>query len=90
MCKEIILHIEKFSCFVLKQVVTLATTDLALRLYFGCTANTFCFGSGRLPVQLNYSERQHTVISFSKHKPEFLRQTPICHVLPLVIFNPKS
>lgn len=72
------------------RLLHLATTKLAVVLYFGYTVNTFWFDSGRLPVKLNYDECQHITISFSKHKPQFLRQTAICHVLALFIFNPKS
>lgn len=59
------------------RLLHLATTKLAIVLYFGYTVNTFWLGSGRLPVKLNYNEcQQHITISFSKHEAQFSGKQP--------------
>lgn len=67
----------KFHVSLSNRLLHLATTKLAIVLYFGYTVNTFWLGSGRLPVKLNYNEcQQHITISFSKHEAQFSGKQP--------------
>lgn len=67
----------KFHISLSNRLLHLATTKLAIVLYFGYTVNTFWLGSGRLPVKLNYNEcQEHITISFSKHEAQFSGKQP--------------
>lgn len=67
----------KFHVSLSNRLLHLATTKLAIVLYFGYTVNIFWLGSGRLPVKLNYNEcQQHITISFSKHEAQFSGKQP--------------